>query len=87
MGLERDLFQRDANGRTALFEASASGDIEAVRQMIFSLAGTGVCCQRLSFIEIKDSSGLTAADLAEQKGHKEIADLLRGEEMRMSFFE
>ena len=87
MGFEPDLFGRDADGRTALFKAAAGGDIEAVRQMIFSLAGTGVCCQRLSFIEIKDASGLTAAELAERNGHAEIADLLRSEQMRMSFFE
>ena len=55
--------------------------------MIFSLAGTGVCCQRLSLIETKDSSGSTAADVAERNGHPEIASLLRGEQMRMEDFE
>jgi hypothetical protein len=55
--------------------------------MIYSLAGTGLWPQRLALIEIKDSSGLTASDVAEQAGHKDIADLLRGEQMRMEFFE
>jgi len=55
--------------------------------MIFSLSGTGLSPQRLSLITIKDLNGLTAADVAEQAGHKEIASLLRGEQGRMEFFE
>jgi ankyrin repeat protein len=82
-----DLFVQDSIGRTALFYAAERGDIDQVRRIIFSLAGTGLSCQRLSLIEIKDLSGLTASDAAEQAGHKEIADLLRGEQMRMEFFE
>ena len=82
-----DLFELDSQGRTSLFDAAERGDIELVRRMIFGLVGTGMCCQRLSLIGIKDSSGLTAADLAEQNGHKEIADLLRSEQGRMEFFE
>ena len=82
-----DLFERDSVGRTPLFDAAEGGDIERVRRMIFGLVGTGMCCQRLSLIGIKDSAGLTAADLAEQNGHKEVADLLRSEQMRMEFFE
>ena len=82
-----DLFAQDSVGRTALFYAAERGDLEEVRRMIFSLAGTGLYCQRLALIEIRDSSGLTASDVAEQAGHKEIADLLRGEQMRMEFFE
>jgi ankyrin repeat protein len=81
------LFARDSSGRTSLFYAAERGDLEEVRRIIFSLAGTGVWCQRLALLEIKDSSGLTASDVAEQAGHKEIADLLRGEQMRMEFFE
>lgn len=84
---ESGLFARDSVGRTPLFYAAERGDLDEVRRMIFSLAGTGVCCQRLGLIEIKDSSGLTASDLAEQNGHKAIADLLRGEQMRMEYFE
>ena len=84
---ESDLFERDSVGRTALFYAAERGDLEEVRRMIFSLVGTGVCCQRLSLIAKKDSTGLTAGDVAEENGHKEIADLLRGEQMRMEFFE
>jgi hypothetical protein len=82
-----DRSGRDSVGRTDLFFAAEKGDIEEVRRIIFSLTGTGVCCQRLSAIAKKDSSGLTAADVAEQAGHKEIADLLRGEQVRMEYYE
>ena len=82
-----DLFVQDSIGRTALFYAAERGDLKEVRRIIYSLAGTGLCCQRLSLIEIRDSSGLTASDVAEQAGHKGIADLLRGEQGRMEFFE
>ena len=82
-----DFFARDSVGRTTLFYAAERGDLKEVRRIIFSLAGTGLCCQRLSLIGIKDSSGLTASDVAEHAGHKGIADLLRGEQMRMEFFE
>ena len=81
-----DPFAQDSTGRTTLFYAAESGDMEQVRRIIFSLAGTGLYPQRLGLIEIKDSAGLTASDVAEQAGHKEIADLLRGEQMRMEFF-
>ena len=43
--------------------------------------------QRLALISKKDASGLTAADVAEQAGHDEIASLLRSEQGRMEFFE
>ena len=82
-----DLFAQDSVGRTALFYAAERGDLKKVRRMIYSLAGTGLSCQRLSLIAIRDSSGLTASDVAEHAGHKEVADLLRGEQMRMEFFE
>ena len=82
-----DPFARDSVGRTALFYAAERGDLEAVRRIIFGLAGTGLSCQRLALLTIRDSAGLTASDAAEQAGHKEIADLLRGEQMRMEFFE
>jgi ankyrin repeat protein len=82
-----DLFARDSVGRTALFYAAERGDLEQVRRMIFSLSGTGLSCQRLALIQIRDSSGLTASDVAEQAGHQEIADLLDQEEGRMEFFE
>lgn len=84
---DSDLFARDSSGRTALFHAAERGDMEEVRRMIFSLAGTGVCCQRLGLIGLKDSDGLTASDVAGQAGHEDIADLLRSEQMRMEFFE
>jgi ankyrin repeat protein len=82
-----DLFAQDSVGRTALFYAAERGDLKKVRRMIFSLSGTGLWPQRLALLEIRDSSGLTASDVAEQAGHKAIADLLRGEQMRMEFFE
>lgn len=82
-----DVFELDEAGRTGLFYAAAKGDLEEVRRIAFSLTGTGMCCQRLSLIGIKDSSGATASDLAGQNGHKEIADFLLGEQMRMEFFE
>jgi ankyrin repeat protein len=84
---QSDLFDRDSAGRTTLFYAAERGDIDQVRRIIFSLSGTGLSLQRLSLIAIVDSSGLTAADVAEQAGHKEIAGLLRGEQGRMEFFE
>jgi ankyrin repeat protein len=85
--IKKDIFDRDSVGRTALFYAAESGGIDEVRRMIFSLSGTGLSPQRLSLITIKDLNGLTAADVAEQAGHKEIASLLRGEQGRMEFFE
>lgn len=85
--LSRDLFARDERGRTKLFQAAELGLEERVAQMIFSLVGTGFAPQRLALIEITDQHGLSAADVAEQHGHLAIAELLRGEQMRMEFFE
>jgi ankyrin repeat protein len=82
-----DLFARDSKGRTTLFYAAERGDLEEVQRIIYSLAGTGLSCQRLSLIQIVDASGLTASDVAEQAGHEEIASLLRGEEVRMEYYE
>ena len=84
---ESNPFARDSVGRTALFYAAERGDLQQVRRIIFSLAGTGLSPQRLALITLKDSSGRTASDAAEQAGHKETADLLRSEQMRMEFFE
>jgi hypothetical protein len=84
---QSDLYSQDSVGRTTLFYAAESGDIERVRRIIYSLSGTGLSLQRLSLLTIKDSSGLTASDVAEQAGHQEIASLLRGEQGRMEFFE
>lgn len=81
------LFERDASGRTALFSAAERGDMAEVRRMIFSLSGTGLSCQRLALIGIRDRAGLTASDVADENGHTEIAELLRGEQMRMEYFE
>ena len=56
-------------------------------QIVFSLAGTGFAPPRLALIAIEDNDGLTAADVAERAGYRAIADLLRGEQLRMEFFE
>ncbi len=82
-----NLFDRDSRGRTALFYAAERGLIKEVRRMIFSLTVTGVGPTRLSLIEIKDFSGLTASNVAELNGQKEIANLLRGEQFRMEYYE
>jgi 2'-5' RNA ligase len=80
-------FAQDSAGRTTLFYAAERGDLEQVRRIIFRLTGTGLSPQRLALLEIEDASGLTAADVAEQAGHKEIADLLRSEWVRMEYYE
>ena len=83
----KSLFEQDTLGRTALFYAAEKGLEKEVSEMIFSLRGTGLSPTRLSLISIKDHSGLTAADVAEQNGHDEIARLLRSEQGRMEYFE
>jgi hypothetical protein len=70
-----------------LFEAAEQGDYARVSAIIFGLAGTGFAPQRLSVIDRRNEDGLTAADVAEQHGHVEIAELLRGEQLRMEYFE
>ena len=81
------LLAQDALGRTPLFYAAEHGHMEEVRRIIFSFGGTGLFPPRLSVITTKDHAGLTAADVAEQNGHEEIADLLRSEEVRMEYYE
>lgn len=83
----KNLFVRNEHGRTVLFAAAEQGQHEEVSRIIFSLAGTGFAPQRLALIAIEDNDGLTAADAAERGGHQAIADLLRGEQARMEFFE
>ena len=83
----KHLFEQDALGRTPLFYVAEKGLEQEVREMIYSLRGTGLSPTRLKLISTKDHSGLTAADVAEQHGHKEIARLLRIEQGRMEFFE
>ena len=82
-----DFFKTDKRGRTTLFYAAEIGDIETVKAIIYKLAGTGVSCQRLALINIKDLEGLTAIDIAEEVGNSEIAALLRSKKGRMEFFE
>jgi len=81
------LLEQDGLGRTPLFYAAEKGLEEEVREMIFSLRGTGLGPTRLKLITTKDHSGLTAADVAEQNGHTEIARLLRVEQGRMEYYE
>ena len=81
------LLEQDVLGRTPLFYAAEKGLEEEVREIIFSFRGTGLSPTRLHLITTKDHSGLTAADLAEQNGHKEIARLLRSEQVRMEYYE
>lgn len=81
------FLKQDALGRTRLFYAAENGRMEEVREIIFSFSGTGLSLARLSVITTKDHSGLTAADVAEQNGHEEIARLLRSEQGRMEYFE
>ena len=73
--------------REELFEAAEQGDYERVSAIIFALPGTGFAPQRLSVLERTDAEGRTAADVAEAHGHHQIAELLRGEQQRMDFFE
>ena len=81
------LLEQDALGCTPLFYAAEKGLEEQVREIIFSFAGTGLSPARLRLIATKDHSGLTAADVAEQNGHVEIARLLREEQGRMEYYE
>ena len=81
------LFDQDIVGRTPLFYAAEKGNEEQVLEMIYTLRGTGFGPPRLALITTKDVAGLTAADVAEQNGHEEIARLLRVEQGRMEFFE
>ena len=82
-----DFFKTDKRGRTTLFYAAEKGDIKAVKAIIYKLVGTGISCQRLALINRTDREGLTAIDVAEQAGNSDIAALLRGEKMRMEFYE
>lgn len=81
------LFDEDDEGRTSLFYAAESGKIQAVRDIIFSLTGTGMCCPRLALIDHKDKNGHTAIDVAQQASQKDVEELLAGEKGRMDFFE
>ena len=81
------LLKQDTRGWTPLFYAAKEGDEEAVKEIIFRFRGTGMLPPRLALIATKDHAGLTAADVAEQNGHEEIARLLHGEQGRMEWFE
>lgn len=83
----RRLLEQDDRGRTPLFYAAEKGDEEEVWEILSRFRGTGLGPPRLALITIKDRDGLTAADVAEQNGHDEIARLLHKEQGRMEFFE
>jgi len=85
--MNTDHFKIDDKGRTILFYYAATGNLSEVKRIIFSLAGTGLSCQRYALIRIKDNEGYTAADIAAQNGHIEIEKLLRSEQGRMEYFE
>jgi ankyrin repeat protein len=83
----RRWLEQDARGRTPLFYAAEKGRMDEVSEIIFSFRGTGLFPTRLALITMKDHAGLTAADVAEENGHEEIAQLLRSEQGRMEYFE
>ena len=83
----KNLMKQDARGRTALHHAAQKGDQAEVEAIIFKFRGTGLSPPRLALITMEDVTGCTAADLAEQHGHDDIAHLLRGEQGRMEYFE
>lgn len=80
-------FDEDDDGRTSLFHEAESGRIQAVKNILFSLSGTGMCCERLALIDHKDKHGCTAIDVAKRAGHEEIVEILSSEKGRMDFFE
>ena len=87
MSKNSDYFKIDDKGRTILFHYAATGNLPEIERIIFSLAGTGISCQRYALIRIKDDEGYMAADIASQNGHVEIENLLRSELGRMEYFE
>ena len=82
-----DPFKEDDIGRTSLFYTVAQNDIKKVEEIIFSLSGTGLGCQRAAAISHKDQMGMTAIDLADKLGHVAIKNLLSKELARMEFCE
>lgn len=83
----RQLSKKDSRGRTALFHAVETGDLDFVKEVVFKFAGTGISCQRLALINHKDQDGNTAIDMANSLGHREISDFLMSEKLRMEYFE
>ena len=82
-----NLFEKDKNGKTLLFDAVETGNLKIVEILIFSLMGTGMSLQRLTLLEIKDDKGKTAEDVAKENGFTEIEKLLMTEKGRMEFYE
>lgn len=81
------LFETDTQGRTSLFLAAEAGYLGTVRRMVLSLRADSWKSpgtynrfgRRGILLRIQDHQGLTAADVAEQSGHKRIASFLRQE--------
>ena len=82
-----DLFHVDDVGRTALFYAVERGDEKILWILLEAYMGTGLCFQRGALLEIRDHSGRTAEDLAQEKGYMEIRDILQRERHRIDYFE
>jgi len=82
----QDPFKEDDIGRTTLFYAVAQNDSAKVEEIIYSLSGTGLGCQRYALISHKDKMGITAIQLAEKLGHEQIGFLLSKELGRMEFY-
>ncbi len=81
------LLDTDSNGRTALFYAAERGSESMVWALLRLLPGTGLFCGRGSLLEVKDNVGARAEDWAAQHEHAAVAGLLRGERMRIEYFE
>lgn len=81
------MFAQDREGRTALHHAAERGDLDAAWGMMRTLAGTGVFPPRKSLLEIRDNAGMTAAEVAAEAGHTELAEVLKHEWVRMELFE
>ncbi len=81
------MFTQDASGRTALHHAAARGDLDAAWGIMSTLAGTGIFPPRKSLLEIRDNAGMTAAEVAAERGHAEVAEALNHEWARMELFE
>ena len=80
-------FDQDKSGRTTLINAAAKGALGEVEKILFSLSGTGVSCERLALINLRDENGKTAIDAAKEAGHDDIVAMLEGEQGRMEYFE
>jgi cytohesin len=70
-----DVLASDDKGQTALMIAAAKGHAELAKALLASFADNNQ--QRLDYLNQKDKSGKTAAKVAEDASHKELAALFR----------